>query len=184
MSSLTKSGVTSIASGSSRRYKSWDGWFVQDTSKANSRKLQRFFINLKTFFYINKEKRENIRRKLIADNKKRYLKKYLYCLEETKKNKYISELTNKTIKINKTVWLCWFQGEENAPEIVRICIKNIKKYIPNDYDFKIITDKNINDFIKLPDYILKKRKKNIIQSAHFADIIRVFLLNPSLLKSL
>ena len=140
-------------------------------------KLHRIFFNAISCFSLNKEKRNTFRIKLITNKKKEYLKKYLYCLDNAKKNKINNNVFNKDIKINKTIWVCWFQGEENAPEIIKICIKSLKKYKPKDYNIQIITDKNINNFIQIPQYIINKRNKNIINLAHFADILRVLLLN-------
>ena len=42
---------------------------------------------------------------------------------------------------------------------------------------QIITNKNLNDFIEIPSYIYDKIDKNIINMAHFSDILRVMLLN-------
>ena len=37
------------------------------------------------------------------------------------------------IKIDKIpVWVCWFQGEENMPELNKICYNRLKQVLPTD----------------------------------------------------
>ena len=73
------------------------------------------------------------------------------------------------------VWICWFQGEQNAPMIVKAAMASVKKNLP-DRDIVIISDENISDYVQFPDYILEKRKKGIIGPAHFSDLLRIELL--------
>ena len=49
-------------------------------------------------------------------------KKYSYVLENWKGKK--NEKSNK-------VWVCWLQGEENAPELIKKCISSIKENAVN-----------------------------------------------------
>ena len=81
----------------------------------------------------------------------------------------------KNFKVTPVIWWCWLQGEENAPDICQSCLRSIKKYYP-DFEIFIVTDENVNEFIKLPNYILEKYKSGIISRTHFSDIIRIFLL--------
>lgn len=73
------------------------------------------------------------------------------------------------------VWICWFQGIENAPDIVKKCVDSIKKNI-NDREIVIITKENYSKYVTLPDYIIDKWEKGIISNAHFSDILRIELL--------
>jgi mannosyltransferase OCH1-like enzyme len=75
----------------------------------------------------------------------------------------------------KIIWICWLQGIENAPELVQSCFQSVEKY-KNDYKIQLITEKNLSDFVALPDYILKKWKSGIISNTHFSDIVRACLL--------
>lgn len=81
----------------------------------------------------------------------------------------------KKFKVTPVIWWCWFQGEENAPDICQSCLKSVKKYYP-DFELFIVTDENVNELIKFPNYILEKYKSGIISRAHFSDIVRIFLL--------
>ena len=98
------------------------------------------------------------------------IKKYEKVLKKINfpKDKLIS-------KPNNNIWVCWFQGIENAPEIVKICNKSLYKYM-GDKDIHIITEKNMNEYVELPDFIIDKWKKGIISYAHLSDILRTELL--------
>ncbi len=86
------------------------------------------------------------------------------------------EIEKKEKTFSKYIWICWFQKLENAPDIVRACINSVKK-IFKDREIIIITDDNIMDYVTFPKYIMEKRKKGIINNAHFSDLLRLRLLN-------
>lgn len=73
------------------------------------------------------------------------------------------------------IWVCWFQGLENAPDLVKVCVHSIQQNFP-EKKVVVLTDRNIRDYIQLPEFIEKKRKKNIIHAAQYSDLIRVALL--------
>lgn len=74
-----------------------------------------------------------------------------------------------------TIWMCWLQGLEHAPLLVKKCLESIQKNIP-DKKLVLLDESNLTDYISMPDYILDKRKKGIIGNAHFTDLIRLELL--------
>lgn len=96
-----------------------------------------------------------------------------------KKYKYILEKNNYDLvenqEINNNIWICWFQGMENAPEIVKICYQSVKKYCKN-YNIHVITKDNMYDYVNFPDEIVDKINKKIIPSAQLSDLIRTNLL--------
>lgn len=73
------------------------------------------------------------------------------------------------------IWQIWFQGQDLAPDIVKLCFKSIDKYA-NGRKIIRLTEQDIHQFIELPDYVLEKYNKGIITPAHLSDIIRVCLL--------
>jgi hypothetical protein len=77
--------------------------------------------------------------------------------------------------LNKTIWVCWLQGFDNAPPIVRACNKSVHKHAAG-YDVVLLTEKNLHNYVAFPDYILKKYRAGIIPAAHFSDILRTLLL--------
>lgn len=78
------------------------------------------------------------------------------------------------LKSNK-VWICWLQGMENAPLIVKKCFKSVKDNL-TDRDVVLITADNINDYVQFPDYIIEKWKMGIISHTHLTDLLRLELL--------
>ncbi|MBQ3558758.1 MAG: capsular polysaccharide synthesis protein [Agathobacter sp.] len=98
--------------------------------------------------------------------------KYGYYLKE--KADEVFEDESKGIH-NKTIWICWLQGMEKAPDIVRACYNSVKKQM-YDYDIKLVTEKNLCDYISVPDVIEEKYKKGLIGKAHYSDYIRCELL--------
>lgn len=73
------------------------------------------------------------------------------------------------------IWICWWQGLENAPEIVKKCVASIKKHAGN-HKIIIITDKNYMDFVSFPTWIEEKYQKGIITKTHLSDLLRISLL--------
>jgi len=78
-------------------------------------------------------------------------------------------------EMSDKVWICWFQGLDQAPELVKACVESVRRNLP-DREIIIITNENIHDYVQFPDYIEKKWKAGIISFAHLSDILRVELL--------
>lgn len=76
---------------------------------------------------------------------------------------------------NAPIWICWWTGEETAPPLVRQCIKSIRKNAGN-HSVHMITQNNYGDYITIPEFILKKMQNGQMGLAHFADYLRVSLL--------
>ena len=81
-----------------------------------------------------------------------------------------------TINNSNKVWFCWFQGIENAPDLVKKCYESVKKYIKNK-EIIVITLDNFSDYVTIPDYILDKKEKGYIENAAFSDLLRLELLS-------
>ena len=97
------------------------------------------------------------------------LRKYTYVLN---KPEFKGEVSNPYP--NKS-WFYWSEGIDKAPDITPVCLKSIKKYIPN-MEVICLDKHNIKKYIKLPEHILEKHKRGIISETHFSDIVRVYLL--------
>ena len=83
--------------------------------------------------------------------------------------------SEKKIKDNSNIWVFWWQGIENAPDLVKKCIEHIKKYSGNHKVILICKD-NFSNYTSIPNYILEKFEKNIISVTQFSDILRMELL--------
>lgn len=76
---------------------------------------------------------------------------------------------------NGKVWICWLQGIDSAPDIVRECYQSIKQMMP-EKEIVVITRENMSKYVQFPDYIVNKWNKGIITNTHLSDILRLELL--------
>ena len=74
----------------------------------------------------------------------------------------------------KTIYILWFQGFENAPELVKNCI-NSWKYYNSDWTIILLDNTTLSNYIKLNDYIADIYLKQINNTA-LSDIVRIILL--------
>ncbi|QGU12951.1 capsular biosynthesis protein [Leclercia sp. J807] len=76
---------------------------------------------------------------------------------------------------SEVIWICWFQGLDSAPELVRRCIDSVHTN-SDGLNVTIITDNNFSDYVTLPADIIRKYNSGLIGKAHFSDILRCCLL--------
>ena len=72
----------------------------------------------------------------------------------------------------KTIYIVWFQGFGNAPEIVKKCVHSWRYYNP-DWNIELIDDENLINFFDLESYV--SNYKTINKTA-LSDIVRIILL--------
>lgn len=100
-----------------------------------------------------------------------YVEKYLYATQLAEKE--LNNLPQNEIdQLSGKFWTMWLQ--EDIPEIIQMTLATIKKFYP---EIIIITDKNIHEYINVPDYILTKYKSGIIKPCHYSDYLRMCLLD-------
>ncbi len=104
----------------------------------------------------------------------RYFEETLSEFIKNYKDKEIVNIKNKSVSDN--IWICWWQGKENAPEIVKKCINSIEKNAGN-HPVIILTEDNYKEYVNIPEWIQEKYKKGIISRTHYSDILRVELLS-------
>jgi len=92
-----------------------------------------------------------------------------YSQEQAKTNDTVPETPG-------TIWTMWWQGEENLPEIVRMCYASVNRH-RGSHPFKVLTCDNYKEYIRLPDYITDKVRSGAISITHLSDIIRFALLS-------
>ena len=112
-----------------------------------------------------------IREVQLEDRAYRILKKkYGSLISNPFDKSYLSE------KVPKQIWICWFQGMENAPDLVKSCYKSVKREFP-DYKITVLTAQTIQQYVTIPEEILYKWNKGIINNANFSDVLRVEILS-------
>lgn len=117
--------------------------------------------------------------KFITNKEIRKLQYYIISYKKLKKQ--YEKFANQQIEgfeyfsdIKNPIWVYWKQGIENAPEIVKHCI-NSQKHIFKE-KFILLTNDNIDQYIKVPACYIKKVKNGKMSSAAFSDILRFALL--------
>ena len=140
--------------------------------------MNKGFLNVKKFLanvaasviFWDKKKRDSLRYKLSPVNARRCVK-YLSRYTQNVEPEPLMEVGS-----SRYIWMCWLQGVDNAPEIVKTCIQSVIENKPSDYQLVVITKDNFADYVALPDFIIEKHEKNIISMPHFSDILRLYLL--------
>lgn len=101
-------------------------------------------------------------------------------LETTVQNAYskIEKIDIKRRNSNvpkEPIWVMWYQGIDEAPDVVKLCINSIKVNC-NGHDVIFLSKNNLNEYIQLPDFIIEKFEKGYISRTHLSDMIRLNLL--------
>lgn len=119
-------------------------------------------IPIKVYNAIQMKKHSIVEKKIIKTLEKELIK--LPCIEQKRHSFAIAP-----------IWVCWLQGEKKMPQIPQICLERIRKF-SGSHPVKLITLDNYNEFVNLPQTITKLFKDKKICMAHFADILRTYLL--------
>lgn len=103
-----------------------------------------------------------------------YLETFLQPIITDFSNKE-KKFTNDLITDDLPIWVCWWQGENEMPEIIAKCYEYLQENC-NGREVILITENNYKSFVSLPSYIIDKLQSGKISITHFSDILRVSLL--------
>lgn len=78
-------------------------------------------------------------------------------------------------KIEKNIFIFWWDGLDKAPEIVKICIQSVKQKYP-DYNVLVIDQDNYKKYTKINKKIIQDFERGKISIQTFSDILRFNLL--------
>lgn len=110
-----------------------------------------------------------------TEKKHRWVEAYLEKELEPVIRQYEQDTDIGQYKPEAPIWVCWWTGEETAPELVKRCIKSIRENA-NGHPVNLITQDNYGQYLEIPETILRKVEKKQMGLAHFADYIRLSLL--------
>lgn len=138
--------------------------------------LARFFTmsdvvlrgHILNWFWRNREKRRSVRSNILAVDIPRYFKRYLPAVAKVVDQPVVKD------DDKEKIFTIWFQGERNAPDLVKACFRSIRKNCKQQ--LVVLDEDSLRNYIKLPEAIWEKYKSGKIKHAHFADICRVELL--------
>lgn len=101
-----------------------------------------------------------------------YLQKTIaIALENHKQNTNYGQKTN-----NPPIWVFWWTGRDNAPKLVQKCVDSIYRNA-GDHPVHFLSEENYSQYLDVPAFIMEKMKSGKMGLAHFADYLRVCLLN-------
>lgn len=109
---------------------------------------------------------------IIQVKRLQYLKRLLFKVIEEHKN---DATPTSTINDAANIYVCWFQGEEAMPPIVKACYKSILQHA-NGRKVILITMDNYKNYADIPHFIEDKVTCGKISLTHFSDILRNALL--------
>lgn len=89
---------------------------------------------------------------------------------------YGAELPPIPADMENKIWMCWWQGLENAPEIVKACVYSVRRNAAGR-EVVIITDENLGHYVQIPEPLLELRSKGILSRTHVSDYLRLDLLS-------
>lgn len=132
-----------------------------------------FFTAVAQFLLLGKSKTalEILRLSTQLKTKQKLYKKYQYVLDEFEKN-WDDHLPH---YVSNKVWICWFQGMDQAPTIVQKCYQSVVENM-QDKEVILLTAENLFDYVEFPDYIIQKWKSGIITHTHMTDLLRLEIL--------
>lgn len=76
--------------------------------------------------------------------------------------------------MQKIIWICWLQGIENAPDLVKRCITSWKQNNPG-WNIRVLDASSVGLYLDFSDYVDLAEKT--ITAASLSDIVRILLLH-------
>lgn len=101
----------------------------------------------------------------LLNNNKELIEKY--------KNKSVVTTSNNEKKV---IWVMWWQGIQNAPKIVKICVNSILNNNPNKKVI-ILDENNYSKYVDIPQNILTKVYSGKLSITNLSDLIRLKVLS-------
>lgn len=102
-------------------------------------------------------------------------KRYINLINDFNKYENNKDKLEDSKPVPKIIWFMWWQGLNNAPEIVKYCISEMKKNNP-DWKVNIIDKDNYRQYVDIDEAIIKNLSKGKIRIQHFSDLVRFKLL--------
>lgn len=119
---------------------------------------------------------------LLYNKEVNYVKQQWVCykwvvkhLDWSKADVLYDSVHNHSVLYDKTIFMYWKQGWDNAPKLVKKCLKSVKENC-GEHPLLLLDETNIHDFIRLPEYIEEYHNKGLIKEALYSDMLRICLL--------
>lgn len=99
-------------------------------------------------------------------------KKYAQFLSSYQPNR---TLPDNNPGFRNRIWLCWWQGLDQAPDLVKRCVESVMRNA-GPYTVSVITEDNYRDYVTIPEIVEQKYRNGIISRTHFSDMLRLCLM--------
>lgn len=86
----------------------------------------------------------------------------------------VDEITMNNEKV--PIWVCWWQGYENMPELCKLCFLRLEKMIPENAELHLVTLQNYQSFVEIPSHLVTRFNEGNITMTTYSDILRNYLL--------
>ena len=112
---------------------------------------------------------------LLNKSKDKELLKLIGEIEKPVIEKYYKRYDLGEYVENAPVFVCWWDGIDSAPILVKRCIRSIREN-SNGHPVHFIDKYNYHEYVEIPTFILKKAEMGIMGLANLADYLRVSLI--------
>lgn len=86
-----------------------------------------------------------------------------------------THLQQGVIEATSPIWVCWWQGEAQMPDICKQCLCSVR-HNAAAHPVIVIDLDNYAQYVDMPQAVVDKHKSGLIDYTHFADILRCMLL--------
>lgn len=101
------------------------------------------------------------------------VERYISNIQKDKKE----DVKAKVLRSKIPVWICWWQGLDNAPELVKCCVDSVRRNIDaSKAELHIITLDNCMDYVTFSPQIIDKFNAGKISMTTLSDRLRMELL--------
>lgn len=109
----------------------------------------------------------------------RYLKRYEKVLNDASYGTITESFKSlpRDSKVPRIVWICWLQGYENAPGIIKACRDSVyRNFASDEWRIVEVSEQNVGNYIDVPTFITERRKSGAMSRTFYSDWIRMSLL--------
>lgn len=86
------------------------------------------------------------------------------------------KVENESIPSDAPIWFCWYQGEDSMPEIVKACLRSIRKHA-GSHPLMILDFNNIGNYVDFPKHIAERLNNHTFNLVYLSDFLRNYLLS-------
>lgn len=162
-----------------KNYKKYIRWLkTTNTKYKNDCKISKEYAEIcRRLSWAVLLKRPEYKQYKIATEKNEWILKYISeRIPETlcKYKNYPAPENLKESQKEIKIWSMFWQGEENAQELFRMCIDSARRH--TGHDVIVLSEENYAQYFDIPDYLLTKYREGKVRVQHICDYMVVAIL--------